>query len=219
MRLFKCFSVFFLFAACAVPSLAQQAVPFETEIQAFETQDRTTPPPRRAIVFTGSSSIRLWNNLKETFPNKVILQRGFGGSQLSDVIHFADRVIVKYKPGQIILYAGENDIASGQSARQVYDRFVTLFAHVRKALPKTPFVFISIKPSPSRRQYQAAVVEANRLIKAYLAKKRRTVFVDVYSPMLDARGNMLGELFKSDSLHMNGKGYDIWAQKLRPVLK
>ena len=220
MRFFHSIAVgLLLVASCPALRAQQRAAPFENEIQAFETQDRTTSPPKNALLFTGSSSIRLWPNLKETFPNKPVLQRGFGGSQLSDVIHFADRVIVNYKPKQILVYAGENDIASGQSAQQVYDRFVTLFTHVRKALPKTPFVFISIKPSPSRRQYQSAVVEANRRIKAYLAKKRRTTFVDVYSSMLDARGAMRGELFKADSLHMNAKGYEIWTQKIRPVLK
>ncbi|GAA4462181.1 SGNH/GDSL hydrolase family protein [Nibrella saemangeumensis] len=194
--------------------------PFQAEILAFEAKDLVSPPPKNAILFTGSSSIRLWDNLQESFPDKVVLNRGFGGSSLPDVIRYADRIIIPYRPKQIVLYAGENDVASGKvSAQEACDRFVTLFRKIRKDLPKTPIVFISMKPSPSRRQYFPVILEANRLIKDFLAKQRRTTYVDVYTPMLNSNGQPKGKLFKADSLHMNPKGYVIWAEKLRPVLK
>lgn len=212
---------FFLLAfAIPVVTLAQQPVPFEAEIQAFEEQDKTTPPPKDAILFTGSSSIRLWESLKTDFPDKVVLNRGFGGSKLPDVIHFADRAIIPYKPKQIVIYVGENDVASGTvTAREVCDRFVTLFTKIRKSLPQTPIVFISMKPSPSRRNYLPITIEANQLIKRYLEKQSRAEYLDVYTPMLDASGRIRGELFRADSLHMTPKGYEVWTEKLKPLLK
>lgn len=212
--------LFLLAFALQSIALAQQPVPFEAEIKAFEEQDKTTPPPKDAILFTGSSSIRLWESLKTDFPDKITLNRGFGGSKLPDVIHFADRAILPYKPRQIVIYVGENDVASGTvTAQEVRDRFVTLFTKIRKSLPKTPVVFISMKPSPSRRKYLPITIEANQLIKDYLAKQSRTEYLDVYTPMLDASGQIRGELFKADSLHMNPKGYAVWTEQLKPLLK
>ncbi len=138
------------FVTTSVPSFAQAK--YEQEIRAFEQQDRQKPPPTHAIVFTGSSSIRLWKNLPQAFPDKPVLQRGFGGSELMDVLYFADRIITPYQPRQIVLYCGGNDIATGnQSARQTYGRFVRLFRHVRAKLPRAQFTFVSIAPNPARR--------------------------------------------------------------------
>lgn len=197
-----------------------QSYPFEKDIQSFENQDRQTPPPANAILFTGSSSIVYWNNLQSYFPGKVVLKRGFGGSELSHVRHFADRVIVRYQPKQIVLYAGENDIATGkQTARQTYARFVSLFRYVRKKSPKTTFTFLSIKLSPSRRQFWPAMDEANRLIRRFLARKPNTQFVDIRPSMLGSNGQLLSRIFRPDSLHMNEKGYRLWAPVLKPYLK
>lgn len=201
--------------------LAQgQPLPYEAEISAFEQADRATPPPQRPIVFTGSSSIRYWTSLATDFPNKPVLNRGFGGSELSDVLRYADRVIVKYQPRQIVLYAGENDIAVGkQSGQQTYDRFATLFRHVRQKLPDVPFVFIAIKHSPSRRLYWPEVNIANRLIERFLASQPSTRFVDVRPVMRQPNGQPKGTLFKADSLHMTEAGYRVWTQAVRPVLR
>lgn len=199
---------------------AGQTAPFEKEILAFEAQDRQTPPPADAIVFTGSSSIRFWTDLPAYFPGKVVLNRGFGGSELSDVRHFADRVIVRYRPKQIVLYAGENDIAVGkQTARQTYARFVDLFRYVRKKLPDATFTYIAIKPSPSRKQFRPIVDDANRRIRRFLMRKSTAQFVDIRPVMLGPNGQPVGALFRSDSLHMNEKGYQRWAPVLRPYLK
>ncbi|GAB4029276.1 GDSL-type esterase/lipase family protein [Spirosoma gilvum] len=200
-------------------SLFAQEHAFESEIRAFEQADKTAAPPRNPIVFTGSSSIRLWENLTNYFPNKPVLQRGFGGSQLSDVIYYADRVIVPYNPKQIVLYAGENDVAAGKTGQEVYERLVTLFEHVRKKLPNATFTFISLKPSPSRRKYFPEMDNANRLIKGYLEKQRNTQFVDIRPVMLLKNGQPVPELFKSDSLHMLPAGYERWQKVLRPYLK
>ncbi|GAB3894152.1 GDSL-type esterase/lipase family protein [Spirosoma agri] len=193
---------------------------FESEIQAFEAKDKQSPPPKNPILFTGSSSIRLWPDLQQYFPGKVVLNRGFGGSVLSDVRYFADRVILAYKPKQVIVYAGENDIASSKlSAQQTYENFVDLFQYVRKKLPKVPFVFIAIKLSPSRRQYWPVVNEANQLISQFLRKQRKATFVDIRPSMLGPDGQPVPALFKSDSLHMTDAGYQRWAPVLKPYLK
>lgn len=193
---------------------------FEKDIQAFETQDQQTPPPADAILFTGSSSILYWNNLPQYYPEKVIMKRGFGGSELSDVRYFADRIIVRYRPKQVVLYAGENDIATGkQTARQTSARLVDLFRYVRKKLPNATFTFIAIKLSPSRRQYWPAMDEANRRISRFLARKSNTQFVDIRPSMAGPDGQPISELFRPDSLHMTEKGYQRWAPVLQPYLK
>ena len=214
-----CFSLFLLAGLCSFYATAQ-TLPFESEILAFEKTDKTKPPPRHPILFTGSSSIRYWDNLSDYFPGKPILQRGFGGSQISDVLRYADRIIIPYQPRQIVFYAGENDIATGgQTGQQTYERFITLFRHIRRKLPDVSFAFISIKPSPSRRKFFSENDIANRLIEQYLSKQRNTRFVDIRPVMLQRNGQPVPELFKSDSLHMLPEGYQRWARVLRPYLK
>ena len=215
MRFITC-----LILLTAIIRAVGQTPPFEKEILAFEAQDRRIPPPANAILFTGSSSIRFWDNLPQYFPDKVVLNRGFGGSQLSDVRYFADRVIIPYQPKQIVLYAGENDIATGKhTARQTYKRFVDLFRYVRKKLPRATFTFIAIKPSPSRRSFWPAMNDANRLISRFLAKKSNAQFVDIRPAMLNPNGQPVSALFRPDSLHMNETGYQRWAPVLQPYLR
>ncbi len=192
---------------------------FEDEILAFEKLDKVALMAPNPIVFTGSSSIRLWENLGESFPKKNVVNRGFGGSQLTDVLRYADRVIVRYQPKQVVLYAGENDVASGVSGQQTYERFVALFEHVRQKLPNVAFAFISLKPSPSRRKYFAQMDVANQLIKEYLRKQRNTEFIDIRPVMLTPSGQPVPELFKSDSLHMLPEGYKRWTSVVRRYLK
>ena len=220
MKLFSSLFLFLAFTLVSICSLAQTQPPFEAEILAFEAVDKTTPPPANPILFTGSSSIRLWPDLQTYFPDKTVLNRGFGGSQLSDVRRYADRIIIPYKPKQVVLYAGENDIATGNvTAQQTYDRFVDLFQYVRQKLPNVSFLFISIKQSPSRRQYYPAVAEANQLIKAFLDKQKNAQFVDIRPVMLQPNGQSRPELFKADSLHMTPVGHQAWTPLVAPYLK
>lgn len=211
---------FCLLCILTTRSWSQSPTPFESEIRAFEQADNTSPLPNRPILFVGSSSIRFWTDLKGYFPNKVVLNRGFGGSELSDVRRYADRIIIRYQPKQIVLYAGENDIATGkQTGQQTYERFVDLFRYVRRKLPNVPFVYISIKPSPSRRTFKPDMDQANQLIQRFLRTQRNTKFVDIRPLMLEPNGQPIGALFKPDSLHMNALGYERWARVLRPVLR
>jgi lysophospholipase L1-like esterase len=196
-----------------------RAQAFEAEIRAFEKADSLSPPRQRQILFVGSSSIRYWDSLASYFPGKHVLQRGFGGAKLPDVLQYADRIIIPYRPKQIVLYAGENDAGTGIPAEQVLERFVALFEHIRQRLPRVPVVFIAIKSSPSRRAYFAQIDKANALIKAYLDKQPRTRFADIRPVMLTATGQLEGTLYKADSLHMRPIGYQRWSRVLRPYLK
>lgn len=191
---------------------------WEATIRAFEAADRTNPPPQGAVLLVGSSSIRLWTNAPVQFPRHTILNRGFGGSHLSEVVAYADRIVVPYRPRVIVLYAGDNDIAAGKSPEQVAADFRAFVGKIRPALPMTPVVYLAIKPSPARVKFLAAGQAANRLIREFVAGQQGLVFVDVATPMLGADGQPREELFLPDRLHLNAEGYKLWAGIVGPVL-
>ncbi|MDE3251153.1 MAG: G-D-S-L family lipolytic protein [Bacteroidota bacterium] len=185
---------------------------FRKDIDAFKKADSRQMPAANSILFVGSSSFTKWTDVQDYFPGYPILNRGFGGSTLADVIRYADEIIIPYHPKQIIIYCGENDIAASDTITPqiVSNRFQQLFSIIRKKLGKVPVGFISIKPSPSRWKLEARFVEANRLIKAFLDKQKNAVFIDVHTAMLNADGSVKTTIFIADNLHMNAKGYHIW---------
>jgi lysophospholipase L1-like esterase len=209
----------FLLALLFAPILIS-AQPFADEIAAFKKKDSVSAPAKNAILFIGSSSFRLWQDVNTYFPGYHIINRGFGGSTLLDVIHYAEDVIQPYNPRQIVIYCGENDLASSDTvtAEVVMKRFEILFYLTREYHPKTPIAFVSIKPSPSRQRLMPEIVKANELIKEFLSKRNKTVFIDVYHPMLLADGNPMPDIFREDKLHMNAKGYAIWQKTIAPFL-
>jgi lysophospholipase L1-like esterase len=149
-----------------------------------------------------------------------VINRGFGGSELSHAIMYADQIILPYKPKQVVVYSGENDIAVGNvNADSVKTRFVKLFNLIRKDLPKASILYVSIKPSPSRQHLMPEMAKANSIICEFLKKKKNTTFINIYPLMLDENGNPRKELFVDDMLHMNQKGYAIWIKALKPHLK
>lgn len=196
------------------------AQPFANEIAAFRKQDSLAMPPKKAILLVGSSSFRLWDNWQDYFPGRKMINRGFGGSSLPDVIRYADDVIFKYRPKQIIIYCGENDFAASDtvSVPTVVERFKTLFGMIRTKYKRVPVAFLSMKPSPSRQKFLTKYVAANAAIKDFLAAQKRTAYIDVYTPMLQPDGNVMTDIFKADNLHMNAKGYAIWKQVMEPYL-
>jgi lysophospholipase L1-like esterase len=202
-------------------SLQAASQPFIEEIKEFKRQDSLHFPPKKANLFIGSSSFRLWPDIQKSFPDHKVINRGFGGSSLPDVIRYVNEIVFPYRPKQVVVYCGENDLAASDtvSAKTVADRFVQLFSLIRSKWKKIPVVFVSIKPSPSREHLFPKMIEANRLIKEFLSTQRNTKFIDVFSLMLDADGKPRKELFVSDMLHMNATGYAIWQKELEPVLK
>ena len=195
--------------------------PFKNEIDAFKKSDSLSMPLPGGIVFAGSSSFRMWKDINTTFPDYPIINRGFGGSSLPDVIYYAEETIIKYKPKQIFIYCGENDIAGNSTitADTVLQRFKVLYSIIRKKLNKqTEVVFVSIKPSISRWHLEKTFNESNQLIKDFLSREKNTTFLDVHSSMLTSDGNVMKDIFIADNLHMNSKGYKIWESLIRPVL-
>jgi lysophospholipase L1-like esterase len=199
---------------------AQQNAPFWDEIQTFKKQDSAHFPTKNAILFVGSSSFRKWTDVQNYFPGYSIINRGFGGSSFPDVIRYANDIIYPYHPKQVLIYCGDNDLAASDtvSATTVFVRFKQLFSMIRKNLPAASVVFVSIKPSPSRQKLMSKMEAANGMIKTFLAKNRKTGFVDVYHKMLKADGTPMDHIFLEDKLHMNAKGYAIWQKAIKPYL-
>ena len=192
--------------------------PFESEIQAFEHADKQGPQPRHPIVFIGSSSIRMWTTLRQDFPRQRVLNRGFGGSHISDSVDFVERIVVPYAPSLVIMYAGGNDIDAGKTPAVVAADFQAFTARVWSRLPHTEIAFISIAPNPARWGEVDRVREANRLIAAACDSDRRLHFIDVFPRMLGDDGQPRAELFVGDHLHMNHKGYEVWIPLVRQTI-
>lgn len=194
------------------------ASPWEKEIRAFEAKDKQQPPPEGAVLFVGSSSIRLWK-LEESFPDVKTINHGFGGSHLADSVAFAERIVIPYRPKLVVLYAGDNDLAAGKPPARVLADFKQFVAKVEAALPETRIAFISIKPCPKRWALVDRVRETNASIAEFIAGDKRLHFIDVFPPMLNADGQPRAELFREDGLHLNAAGYKLWASVLRPTLE
>lgn len=202
-------------------SFAQNYPPFYKDIEAFKKQDLVAPPQKGSILFVGSSSFTMWKDVQKDFPAYKIINRGFGGSSLTDVIRYAPTIIYLYQPKQVVIYCGENDFVSSTNANAdtVYTRFSQLFGMIRKEVPKAHILFVSIKPSPSRAKYMPEMQRANAMIQSFLKKQAKTGYVDVYNKMLLADGSPMPDIFLNDKLHMNRSGYEIWKQAILPYLR
>jgi lysophospholipase L1-like esterase len=194
--------------------------PFINEIKAFRKADSIAPPPPNAILLIGSSSFTNWKDVSKYFPDQTIINRGFGGSSLPHMILYAEEIIFKYNPKQIIIYCGENDLTGGPSitADTILERVKKLHQLIRTRYKKVPIAYISMKPSPSREKYLETMQKANALIKTFMEQQKKSSYIDVYHSMLDANGNILTHIFLSDKLHMNAEGYKIWQGVIKPYL-
>ena len=192
---------------------------FEADIQAFEATDRASPPSGGGVVFVGSSSIKNWADVASDFPGVPVLNRGFGGSTLADVVYFMRRIVLPYQPRLVVLYAGDNDMVEGRTPAQVLADYRAFASQLRSALPNARLAFVSIKPSPSRRSYLDRMRDTNRRIRAEIARDSLQAYVDVFTPMLGSTGQPRPELFQADSLHMSRAGYLLWRSILTPVIR
>jgi lysophospholipase L1-like esterase len=198
------------------------AQPFAADIAAFKKQDSLSFPPVNTILFVGSSSFTNWKDVQDYFPKQKIINRGFGGSSLTDVTRYENDIIFPYKPKQIVIYCGENDIAgdSAVTGKTVFERFKQLYNDIRIHTVNVPIVYISMKPSPARWNLKNKMMEGNRLIQKFLkSRNRNAVFVDVWKTMLGPDAKPMEDLFVEDMLHMNKKGYAIWQKLIEPYLK
>ena len=214
-------SLLLLLAGCSSTALKgpDPSEPFAKEIQQFLDADRTNPPPKNGILFVGSSSIRLWKTLAQDFPGQPVFNRGFGGSQIIDSVHYADLIITPYRPKRIVIYAGGNDINAGKSPEQVYADFQILIDKIRKRLPQTEINYISIAPNPARWAQVDKVRATNRMIEDYARRHSKVTYIDVFSHMLGPDGQPKPDIYIADRLHMNENGYALWKQLIAPYLK
>jgi lysophospholipase L1-like esterase len=213
--------VAFYASAADMPSAAAEparaASPWDAAFSAFAADDASHPHPAGGVLFVGSSSIRLWNDLEDQFKDlPVVIKRGFGGSQLSDCVKNLNRLVVRYRPRTVLVYAGDNDLAAGTTPDEVLRRFDAFVDGVHRELPDTEIAYISIKPSPLRIGLLRQIRETNALIRDYTAGHRNVAFIDVYTPMLDASGQPRRELFRADALHLNADGYALWKRVIAP---
>ena len=191
---------------------------WENEIAAFERADRTNPPPRGAALFIGSSTVARWKTLAQDFPGHRVINRGFGGSEIVDSTHFADRVIVPYAPRQVFLRAGTNDIHAGKSPEAVFADFKEFVAVVHAKLPETEIVFVSLNPSISRWKEAEKNKILNAMIARYARETPRVVYLETYDIALGPDGKPRPELFVEDKLHFNAEGYKLLTARVRPYL-
>jgi lysophospholipase L1-like esterase len=191
---------------------------FAKEINAFAEWDSKNAIPAAPVLFVGSSSIRLWRT-HESFPDLPIINRGFGGSQISDVIHFADRIVLPYRAQVIVFYAGNNDIAAGKSAQRVLEDWRQFAKLVLAGPPATRVVFLAINPSRSRWPFWPEVQKANTLIQEFCRSDPRLIFADGTTLFLGADGMPDSSLFVQDQLHLNARGYALWSKALTPILQ
>jgi len=191
---------------------------WEKEIAAYEESDRTNPPPKGAVLFIGSSTIRLWKTLAEDFPQHKVINRGFGGSQIEDSTHFAERIIFPYRPRMVLLRAGGNDLWAGKSPKEVFDDFRAFVARVRSKLPHTEIVFISLSPSNARWKQADKEKELNRRVEKYVRIQPGLRYLETYALPLGPDGTPRPELFVKDQLHFNAEGYKLLAEQVRRIL-
>jgi lysophospholipase L1-like esterase len=191
---------------------------WEKEIAAYEQADRTNPPPKGALLFIGSSTIRLWKTLAEDFPEHRVINRGFGGSQIVDSTHFAERIIFAYEPKMILLRAGGNDLWAGKSPDQVFIEFKEFVAKVHGRLPETEIVFISLCPSVARWKQADKEKALNALVQEFARQTSWVKYIETYSMSLGPDRQPRPELFVADKLHFNAEGYKLLADLVRPDL-
>jgi len=211
-------NIFVLFLLISINTFSQEYQKiWQTEIDAFDKLNGANPL-QEGILFTGSSSIRMWKDPAKDFNNPKILNRGFGGSQIIDLIENFDQVILKYHPQKIVIYSGDNDIQEGKSAEIVFGDFCTLYGMIKAKLPNARVYYIAIKPSLSRWAKVIEIQKANTMINEYLNAKSNAAFVDIFSPMIDLNGKPSEKWFMEDGLHMTDEGYQLWTKILAPYI-
>ena len=215
------FAILLSLSAWSWPGNTQaQAVPdrWEEAIRAFEESDRANPPPEGGIVFLGSSSFRRWD-LEKSFPGKGLINRGFGGSQMADALRYLDRIVLPLKPRILLLYEGDNDLASGKTPETVEREFREMVARVHAALPATKIVFVGIKPSFRRWNLIESIREANARVRTITESNDSLVYIDVDAPLLGDDGEPRRDLFVDDGLHLSAAGYAVWTELVGPHLE
>lgn len=204
----------------AMPEGGESPETWEAEILAFEEEDRLHPAPRGAVVFVGSSSIRMWSSLARDMAPLPVLNRGFGGAQMDAVLHYARRVVLPYRPRAVVLHCGENDLEAhrGKTPQRVMDDVRDFVDLVASEVPGVRFYLFAIKPSPARRANWPAAERFNELLAAFCGERAYCTFVDAARECVDGQGRVRENLFLEDGLHLSPAGYRSWTSLMRPLL-
>lgn len=205
-----------LFAADPPPD--SDPARWDKEIAAFHEAAKTNPPAPGGWLFTGSSSVRLWKTLADDFPELKPVNRGFGGSHTSDLAALAGQVISPCAPSNIVIYEGDNDIASNKAPERVANDFKQLAAIIHAEFPDARVHYLAIKASPSRWKLETQIRRANQLVADYCRQTPGLVYIDTFTPLLNASGEPDPKWFVDDLLHLNPDGYRLWTSVVRRKL-
>ena len=208
----------FFFIGIVNCSFGQDPKRFEEDIQKFQKLD-AEKPSEGDILFVGSSSIRFWETLQQDFPDYEVLNRGFGGSHMSDLLFYLDELVLKYKPRKVFIYEGDNDINDKEDSASILKEAQEIVKRIHQELPNTKIIFISAKPSIARWGLKNQYLQLNYRLKSYANQYSYLDYIDVWAPMLDSKGNPKADIFIEDDLHMNAKGYDIWQKVIEPYVR
>lgn len=213
---------FYVFAAAAFlfiidASQAQNPRRFAHEVDSIVAHNLTVDR-KDLIIFTGSSSVRMWSDLKASFPKHNVVNLGFGGSEMTDLLFYVDKIILQFKPKQVFIYEGDNDIGAGRPTESILAAADSILARIRDELPQAEVVFISPKPSVSRWHLKEKYEAFNKALENWTKSRKNVKFADVWTPMLKKDGKVREDIFLADKLHMNEKGYAIWKTKLKKYL-
>lgn len=215
LKIGKLFLLYFCITLSSFYCSAQSEITFANEVNAITAKyDTIWDTNRETIVFTGSSSVRLWKKLEEEFPDHQILNSGFGGSQASDLLYFIDELVLSYNPKKVFIYEGDNDLWAKKRPNQVLDTTEEIIRRIKANSPSTQIILIAAKPSISRWEIRRKYKKLNRKFERLSKKDIQLDFVDVWHPMLNNR-KLITDIFIEDGLHMNQKGYDIWYEAMK----
>lgn len=210
--------LFFFLIVCWTASVAQDLHRFDDQLEAFKQEDASINR-EDVIVFTGSSSIRFWTSLSSDFPTYNIINRGFGGSHMSDLLYHCDALIGQYQPQKVFVYEGDNDIYDQENKESILREARQMVDKVWSVSPATEIYFIAAKPSVARWHLRSEYEQLNYALSLWALIKPKVHFVDIWTPMLGEDGEVMADLFLEDQLHMNAKGYAIWAEVMEPYLE
>lgn len=214
-----CYVLFVISAFLGFRAAAQQSRPFQEEVGSLVAQDSAVRK-KKIILFTGSSSIRFWKDIQAYFPAHNVVNRGFGGSTMADLLYYTDKLIIPYRPKMIFIYEGDNDLAAKRTPEEILAKADSILLLIRTRISKkVPVLFISPKPSLARWSMKDQYLDYNRKLRAWAATKKHVTYVDVWTPMLDAHGDVQKDIFIADGLHMNKKGYDIWGEVIKKYVR
>ena len=191
---------------------------FRDEINEYKRLDKKNFPEKGKILFTGSSSIRFWDSLEEDMKPLEVLNRGFGGAQISHVIYHFEEIIKPYNPKAIVFFCGTNDLTALKTPEETVHDFKKYYSLIRNQFGNIKVYMIGIKPSVERFYLDKEEKIFNNSIKLLASQDAYLEYIDVWDSMLNEDGSRMPELYIEDGLHMNKKGYEVWTKQVRKSL-